>query len=250
MTLGECGPPQRPLWFPWQQHSLLRRSCHPDSAPLLKGSAEIRLPLPFATSASVHSFLIVLPFSLPPSLAGAKMCLLSSYQQPGPLRVVMKWERLRPPCPGTRPPYPLPIPVPTAGQQPGSFQLPRTERISEALGGVCTHAFVQEKSRPCVCRRGSQQGGWLGIPTRIKSRVPLTCKGPMSWMQMAVKLSVFCFRKGRVASSEILACGYHRSLEVVRDKPWGRSHSLSFFSLVVADLFLLISKESRYLQAC
>ena len=151
------------------------------------------------------------------------------------------------PCPGSCPPYPLPVTIPTPDQQPGNFQLPETERIAEALGGLCTHPFVQEKhTRPCVRRKGSQQGGWLGIPTRVKSRVPLTCKEPMSWMQTAAELSVFHFRKSRVASSETGSW----LLEVVRDKPRGRSHSLSFFSLVVADLFLLISKGSRYLQAC
>lgn len=112
------------------------------------------------------------------------------------------------PCPGTRPPYPLPITIPAPDQQPGNFQLPETERIAEALGGLCIHPIVQEKqTRPCVCRKGSQQGGWLGIPTRVKSRGPLTCQGPMSWTQTAAELSVFRFRKSRVASSEILACG-------------------------------------------
>lgn len=156
----------------------------------------------------------------------------------------MKWERLRTPAlESLLPSHPSPTPVPPV-QLPGSFQLPVTKRISEAPGGLHTRSCVQERPRPHVCTRGSQQGCWPGIPARIKSSVPLTRKEPVSQMQTAAELSVLWFRKTQGASSEILACGCHRSLEVVRDKQWGRGHSLSFFSLVMADPFLLISKES------
>ena len=206
----------------------------------------------------MHNFLSTLPFSLLPFRAKRKMCLLSPYQQHGhPSELTcafseLSWnENIWEPLPWSPSSLPTPPPTPVPPVQlPGSFRLPVTERISEALGGLHTHSCVQERPRPHVCTRGSQQGCWPGIPARIKSGVPLTRKEPMSQMQMAAGLSVLQFRKSQGASSEILACGYHRSLEVVRDKQWGKGHSLSFFSLVMADPFLLISIESRDLQPC
>lgn len=143
--------------------------------------------------------------------------------------------------------YLPPTPPPTVIQQLGNFLLllplfPAIERISEALGGIHTHLFVQGSGgtpRLCVCGKDSQQGCWPGTPARMKSKCPPHTWG--GWFPRWLEFWVFC-NAGRakwhlgkywLEVSQGIGSGLGNS---------GEKATLSFFSLVMADRSFSVRK--------